>query len=301
MESFKSYLSEQEYYNYLSHQYETLFEQLIAPRGVQYPKFGHIVIMAGGAGSGKGYIQSKLLGIEGKTFDVDKLKQLAIKTSKKGFAHKLNKMVQDRFGVDLKDLDLKRSEDTAALHTMIGDVLGIPNKAQQAFFASAITANPERKPNIIFDVTLKNMKKLDTITSAASNMGYDKKNIHIVWVVNELEVAMKQNKSRDRVVRDDILLDTHLGASMTMRRIIDHGKDLRHYMDGMIVFAFNKLKVDSKLVQSGKGGEYIEKGTAEFEYIKEPGKPPLPYDAIKKDVLDKIKSYVPNSPTWGLK
>jgi hypothetical protein len=43
------------------------------------PKYNNIVILAGGAGSGKGFINTNLLGIEGKTFDVDEIKRLGLK------------------------------------------------------------------------------------------------------------------------------------------------------------------------------------------------------------------------------
>ena len=49
-------------------------EKLITFGGKAYPKYGHIVLMAGGAGSGKGFILSNLVGLEGKVFDVDELK-----------------------------------------------------------------------------------------------------------------------------------------------------------------------------------------------------------------------------------
>ena len=47
---------------YISEQYEVLLEKLITFGGKAYPKFGNIVIMAGGAGSGKGFVKDKLVG-----------------------------------------------------------------------------------------------------------------------------------------------------------------------------------------------------------------------------------------------
>ncbi|UQJ94980.1 hypothetical protein IANJMKHF_00074 [Klebsiella phage CPRSA] len=56
----------------------TLTEALITFGGRAYPKFGQVVILAGGAGSGKGFTLEKLLGIEGITLDVDALKKLVM-------------------------------------------------------------------------------------------------------------------------------------------------------------------------------------------------------------------------------
>lgn len=48
------------------------------------PNFGHAVIMAGGAGSGKGFALKNIIMLQGKTFDVDELKQLYVKGAKSG-------------------------------------------------------------------------------------------------------------------------------------------------------------------------------------------------------------------------
>jgi hypothetical protein len=52
-------------------------EALITFGKSAYPKFGNIVILAGGAGSGKGFQKNNLLGIEGTNIDVDAIKELA--------------------------------------------------------------------------------------------------------------------------------------------------------------------------------------------------------------------------------
>ena len=64
----------------------------------------------------------------------------------------------------------------------------------------------DHKPNIIFDVTLKSLSILNQLTRSVLDMGYDKKNIHIVWVVNELETALQQNQERKRKVPKEILV-----------------------------------------------------------------------------------------------
>jgi hypothetical protein len=156
------------------------------------------------------------------------------------------------------------------------------------------------KPNIIFDVTLKDLRKLDNITRLVQEAGYDKKNIHIVWVVNDIEVAKVQNldPKRGRVVPIEILVNTHRGASQTMLDIVKMGKGLKKYMDGDIVFAFNKINVDSELKTSKKGGAFIK--DAEYFYAKRSGKMPLSFSEMGDRILKKISSYVPNANTWTL-
>jgi len=289
MHSFISYLNEEQV---LFEDAQELFEKLITFGGKAYPKFGNIVIMAGGAGSGKGFVLSNLVGVEGKVLDVDALKTMAAK------APLIRKKAKEELGKDLEYLskNLGNPENTAALHGIIGDYMKLDKRVNQALYTSAMFAAPDRKPNIIFDVTLKDLQKLQTITRQVSEIGYDKSNIHIVWVVNDIEVAKQQNLRRDRTVGTEILVNTHRGAANTMGDIINMGKSLRKYMDGDIIFAFNKVMVDSELVRSGKGGSFVK--DANFVYVKRQGKPPTPVDRLETDIKAKIKSYVPKGVEW---
>lgn len=287
MKSFKFFTEEA-----IAEQAEMLMEKLITFGGKAYPKFGNVLIMAGGAGSGKGFIQQNLIGLEGKSFDPDELKKLA------GKSPLINKRVKDEFGVDLKDLGskLKVPENVSKLHEIIGDALNLPNRKQAAFFASVMSADSERKPNIIFDTTLKDATKLQKLSRQVTELGYEKKNIHIVWVVNDIEMAKKQNLTRPRVVPAEILVNTHRGASNTMGDILRMGETLRKYMDGDIVFAFNKMNVDTELVKSGRGGQYMKE--ADYVYIKRAGKSLPPLNTLNKQMLAKVKSYVPKNIDW---
>lgn len=278
--------------DYVAEQYDELMEALITFGGQAYPKFGNIVIMAGGAGSGKGFVKDKLVGIEGFTFDVDALKTLAAATPA------IQKRVKKELGVDLEKLadNLKNPENVGKLHQIIGDYLKLDSRRLKTLYTSIMTADPERKPNIIFDVTLKDLQKLEKLTRQVSSIGYEKENIHIVWVVNDIEVAKAQNLARSRTVPTEILINTHRGASQTMGDIVNMGTGLRKYMDGDIAFAFNKVGVDTDVVKSGKGGMYIK--DANYFYVKRKGKPPIPVDKLEKSLRMKIKSYVPKGVSW---
>ena len=271
---------------------DILLEKLITFGGQAYPKFGNIIIMAGGAGSGKGFVKDKLVGAEGKVFDVDELKTLASK------APRIIKRIKDELGTDLPKLasNLKDPENVGKLHGIMGDYLKLDSKVKKAMYTSIFAADPDRKPNIIFDVTLKDLRKLEKITREAANLGYDKKNIHIVWVVNDIEVAKSQNQKRDRVVPSEILVNTHRGAANTMGDILNMGKSLKRYMDGDIVFAFNKVGVDANLAKSGKGGSYIK--DANYFYVKKQGKAPTSVDKLEADIRRKISGYVPRGVDW---
>ena len=290
---------------YIESQYDELMEALITFGGQAYPKFGNVVIMAGGAGSGKGFVKDNLVGIEGKVFDVDELKTLASKTPI------IRRRAKAEFGVDLENLakNLKNPENVAKLHEIIGDAMDLPDRRMKAFYTSVLTAPEDRKPNIIFDVTLKDLRKLQNITRQVSAIGYPKENIHIVWVVNDIEVAKAQNVKRARTVPVEILVNTHRGASQTMGDIVNMGSSLRKYMDGDIAFAFNKVGVDSEVMKSDKAGQKIgmkgkTKGgmfvkDANYFYVKRKGKPPTPVAKLDKELRMKINSYVPKGVEWN--
>ena len=276
--------------HFLQEEYQELIEKLITFGNRAYPKFGTVVIMAGGAGSGKGFVKDKLVGVEGFTFDVDAIKALALK------ADGLNAKVKQELGTDLSKLNLKNPNDVATVHEIIGDYLKIDDKRLEAMYRSIISSSPDRKPNMIFDVTLKNLGKLDKLTRAVKKLGYDSKNIHIVWVVNDIEVAIEQNAKRSRMVPVEILVNTHRGVSQTMMDIIQMGKKIKTYLDGDIVFAFNKVGVDSELVKSERGGSYIK--DANYFFVKKAGKDVMSFDMISRDIRAKIGKYVPKNVDW---
>lgn len=301
-------LSFKEYNSYLRE--AQLDEAVITLGGRMYPNFGQVVILAGGAGSGKGFVTDNLIAVEGKTLDVDELKKLSIRSTK--FSQK----VKDELGVDIKDFDLKNPAMVSKLHEIVGGVYNLPNRQQRALFSSILSAHEDRKPNILFDVTLKGLGKLEEISRSVQELGYKKEDIHIVWVVNSFEVAIEQNQQRARVVPEEILIDTHEGVALTMNRILDMGRDLQRHMDGDIVLAFNRARVDSTYIQRSEEevdasmadrksaiptkqrsrGAYIEE--ANYLHVKRKGRPQMGVAHLPRIIYNKIKSYIPVTKTW---
>jgi hypothetical protein len=267
-----------------------LDEALITFGRKAYPNFGNVVILAGGAGSGKGFVLSNLLGIEGKVMDVDALKTLALKSDL------IARRVRAEMGIDLKSLDLQNPENVSRLHEILADVYGLVKANQQRVFSAALAAPPNRKPNLIFDVTLKDMSKLESITRNARNLGYETENIHLVWVLNDIEMARAQNLERERVVPDEILLATHEGASITMARIMKLGEGLKRYMDGDIYIVFNKRGSDTTMIDSPRGGGYVLKSN--YLQIKKKSSKVMRPTELTKEIRNKVADYTPDTPTW---
>lgn len=277
MKSFKDFVS--------------LDEALITFGGKAYPKFGQVVILAGGAGSGKGFTLEKLLGIEGITLDVDALKKLVMGSTK------LAAEIKAKTGHDVKTMNLKNPDNVATLHHVIADVFNVSNKNQARVYAGIAAAPEDRKPNLIFDVTLKSMSKLASIARDVEALGYQKENIHIVWVMNDVHIAMQHNLKRDRVVPKEILMDTHEGAALTMAKILNMGDSLKQYMDGDIWISFNKVGIDSEIKKSEKGGMFVVKSN--YIKVKAKGKPQKSIDQLDKELVAKVAAYAPKTDTWG--
>ncbi len=153
-----------------------------------YPKEGWAVIMAGGAGSGKGFAIGKLVLIDAKILDVDHLKKMYnIKTGEK--------------------FNLRNPDDVAALHQII-DAKGWKEKILNMFFNARNRLN-----NIIFDITGKSLTSLQNYVGMTSELGYK---ISVVWVVTNREVAMVRNLLRDRIVPQQHFHQIHNQVKDTM-------------------------------------------------------------------------------------
>jgi len=194
-------------------------------------------------------------------FDVDEIKKGILKHSKLRAEYKkdIQKAIDGKKFPTLTKMPnlAKRIKDKTLLTDPVfvnilhptNRRLGISQKVENAFFKSPDPKDPKNHPNVVFDVTLKDVSKLSTITVLLKQHGYDPKNIHLVWVVNSLKNAKKQNKNvtRGRVVPDDILLLTHEGAAETMATILKMSEGIKKYMDGDIWIVPNKMGKNSRV------------------------------------------------------
>ena len=191
MQSFKSFLTE---------------KSIVVGNGARY---GQVIFLAGGAGSGKGFaIRYFLEGNKFKVRDVDEWKKAFLKIA--AIKRKYPK---------LRRLNLRKPDDVAKLHDFV-DKKGIKDKTLTLMLSQA---RKGRLPNIIFDITLKKKESITKILPLLMEVGYNPRNIHLIWVLTNYYIAVEQNKDRDRIVPDDILLDTHEGAAITMWQFVNAG------------------------------------------------------------------------------
>ena len=225
--------------------------------------YGQIVFMAGGAGSGKGFAIDNFIDSAGfKVRDVDEMKKAVGKLDKLGkfsvdkWYKKYGKKLSDKPGKDgglspkahieefmlgkglsISDIskDLKNPNNVASLHYIV-DSMGLKDKWVISMLSGK--DNKETLPNLLFDITAKKVSALTDVIKPMVNAGYDVKNIHLIWVLANFHVAIKANKERDRMVPEDILLQTHEGAGKTMWEIMT--KILPKGLNGRIDVILNK-------------------------------------------------------------
>jgi len=214
-----------EFYKPLAEEIQRYLEEklLIVGKG---QNTGQAVILAGGAGSGKSFAVNQMIGGQYKIFNPDDIKDSLIKMrdniakGKSDFPRSSNLLdLMDK----IKSLDLRNPTDTGLLHMAVKG-LSLDQRKMQAFFMTDKTKSI--LPNVLFDATLKDISQLlgdgegFGILDFLRHAEYKPENIHIIWILTDYRIAMRQNLTRERVVPADILFKTHSGASKTMQDIM---------------------------------------------------------------------------------
>ena len=203
---------------------------------------GQLLWLVGGAGSGKGFARANFIENDKfKALDVDELKGQLIKLSKLGKADPT-----------LAKLNLRNPEDVEYLHKYVKDKK-LPEKKLTNILKGAKDGT---LPNILFDVTLGRKGKIEDLMDRLLKLGYDKRNMHIVWVLTDYSIAVKQNQERERIVSADILLDTHVGSAVEMHKFLTTGTPAGLNGEIHVVLGGNK----NTIIYRDKGGKPILTG-----------------------------------------
>ena len=277
---------------------DLLYEKLVVFGGGA--NYGQIVFMSGGAGSGKGFASKTFMEAEKfKIRDVDEWKKAYLELAK-----------IKNINPELKNLDLKRGEDVFKLHQFVkGFRNGVkdPNKdiKEKTLDMLLTDVKADRLPNIIFDITGKEMGDFEEVIPRLIETGYEAKNIHLAWVLTDFKVAYTANLTRERVVPGSVFLDTHKGAAKTMQSLID-AKKMPEGANGRFVVILNNRE-NTVVFNTGdvyKGRKVDLKnqkkvdaaGVSGFYYItaKEAGKPFKPEETWKEELHQQIVANVPN-------
>ena len=248
-----------------------LEEKLIVYGGGK--RYGQIVFLAGGAGSGKGFASDKFMQKDlFRVRDVDEWKKSFIKLS-----------ADMKRYAELKGLNLRNPDDVFKLHMAVKK-MGIKGRSLQLLLRDV---RPDRLPNIMFDITFKDTEEIDEAIPMLLRAGYQPRDIHITWVLTNYHIAVKQNKERDRVVPDDIMIGTHTGAATSMYNVIKG--NLPRGVDGQVNIVLNNRNNTIKFKSSDFADKEVE-NVQDFEYfrLKQEGRP---IDTSEK-ALDKVMTWV---------
>lgn len=234
--------------------FEQITEELLNEKLITYANrapYGQVVFIAGGSASGKGYaIKNFIDSASFKIRDVDETKKqiqklnalgkISIDDIIKKFGRNLTQKDIDLInkikdsGYSLSTMDLRNPDHVKSLHAMV-KAMGIKDSSLITLLKAQ--SNPDILPNIMFDITAKDITDITSVIPMLVSVGYRAKNIHLTWVLTKYDVAIEQNKTRSRVVPEDIVLSTHEGAANTVWGIVT--KALPRGMDGRVDVVLN--------------------------------------------------------------
>ena len=316
---------------------EQLQEKLIVVGGGA--NYGQIIFLAGGGGSGKGFAADNFLeASKFKIRDVDAMKLAFLELNRiYGEVKKLPDCdlgqhdsqhasgisapnfktipnLKDAHGklacnpfFGLKGMNLRTPGDVFKLHDYV-DQLDVKDKTLLNMMTQA-KQSKGHLPNILFDITAKNVKSIEKVISGDGKLpglvdiGYEPKNIHLIWILADYSVAVERNAKRSRVVPDDILLQTHEGAANTMWEILN-GK-VPNKLDGGIYVVLNRdLTSDDYYKDTGNRAAASpvskfkpSKTVKDFTYIryKDAGKPMNAHADVQQQIYNWITANIPKS------
>ena len=265
-----------------------LAEQYLEEKLIMYnqgKRYGQIVFLAGGAGSGKGFaIKNFMEGEKFKVRDVDEWKKAFMKLADTKGTHP-----------EIKGLKLSNPKDVYKLHMFVKRK-GIKDKTLDLLLRDA---NTRHLPNIMFDITMKDASDIGDVIPKLVEAGYESKNIHLTWVLTNYAVAILNNRNRERVVPEDIMLLSHEGAATNMYDVIK-GNLPRGLNGGVRVILNNRDNTivwadpDTKKPMKTKQGDITIK---DFTYLtlKKEGKTIGPETDVKRQLLGWIADNVPKT------
>ena len=271
-------------------------------------KYGQIVFLVGGAGSGKGFALQNFMEKEKfKVRDVDEWKTALLRMAKMvDDPEKWAKMkargthLSPEKYKEIKNFDLTKPADVFAFHKIV-DKMDIKSKTLDMMMNFATGKDKGTLPNVVFDITAKSFNDIAKFMPQLLLTGYNPANIHIVWVLTNYSIALSNNldPSRGRIVPEDIMLMTHKGVAQTMFDYIGvQGKKLA--INGQIHVILNNRENTIYWGDPKKKGEKLDV-IKDFKYLtlKERGKPIKKEKSIQRQLYQWIVDNIPASDLLG--
>jgi hypothetical protein len=163
-------------------------------------KYGQVIFLVGGAGSGKSTATRKYINTTNyKILNPDDLKELLIRAGKKGVPS----------FKDMTNVDPNTPEGSTKVHQFMRDTK-IGSRKARTMVAGLVGS--KNLPNLLFDRTFAFAGEFKKISQGLIKAGYKSENIHVVFVMTDVELAVKRNKTRSRSLPTEVVRGTNEGA-----------------------------------------------------------------------------------------
>ena len=244
-----------------------LEEKLVIPG--QGKRYGQVVFLAGGAGSGKDFAVANFIdSTDYKILDPDAVKEPYLKWNE----------LQKKYP-ELRGRDQRNPEDADFVHRFLGNQVKLDDKILSSLFFSLMHKTDKTTlPNILFNRTFKTKADFERLIPSLISVGYKKEDMHLIWVLTNYKVAIQANLGRSRTVPTTVLIQTHGGAAQTMKSFLfDNYPSNLINGDAYVILGgeentvfFKPPQGTSTTRQMVPGGEIIPKPrvVSKFQYVK---------------------------------
>jgi hypothetical protein len=215
--------------------------------GESYPKYNNAIIMMGG--TNKRRVVENLMQIEGEVFNCERGLEIALRSEKA-------KKKLMGWGFDIDTLDMTKRKNITDVYQKLESMGELKRGFPSDDFSISQLSNGDNKPNIIDIDEVEDGIDFYNLVFRIKNYNYDKKKIHIVWVIEDFEDVKQRNlNSNDgRVISDIDLMVTHEGTARLMLEFLNGSLNLSEYMDGDIWLVLG----EDDIVQVKKAGSPID-------------------------------------------
>jgi len=255
---------EKEYYKHLENIFTKNGETMILKEGINDAGILKAVFLAGGPGSGKTWVAKGLFGIPErvnvsqtgmKMVNTDK--ELKFLLKKYGFGTNLDALPDEVFDNLTGD-----GPDASGLRSYAKELTGVRKKLYQ-----------NGRLGMIIDGTGDDYAKISKEKKELEEKGYD---CYMVFVNTTLEVALKRNKNRDRVLPEKIVVDSH-------REVIKNIGGFQGLFGGNNFIIIDNNKDLSPKQAQKRFNMLVKKGISKF--IKRPIKNPRGKSWVRKQKM----------------
>ena len=218
-------------------------------------KYGQVILLMGGAGSGKSTATRKYVNTRGyKVINPDDVKELIVRAADKG-----NPAFKEMKGVD----PFSREGSQIVHRYLIKTKLG--KKKMDLMLASIKLAPPDKKPNLVLDRTFSYPREMERVVPGLIEAGYKPENIHIVFVMTDANIAVERNRSRERSIPDEVVMRTNKGARINFYRLFFKGNDATSMINGDYYVVINR---GAEIVKVKSAGQRVDTETEMAEKIR---------------------------------